>query len=98
LCRGREAKAAANLICNDLFGLLKARATSATTGLLEGSRVTADSLGALMDLVSQGVISSRSGKEVLAEMVEGGGQPGEIVKAKGLQQITDVEEIRAVVR
>ncbi len=54
-------------------------------------------IAALAALVEEGTLSSSLGREVLAEMVAGGGSPGEIVKRRGLEQVSDEAELAAVV-
>ena len=51
----------------------------------------------LIALVDAGTISGAAGKEVLAEMAEQGGAPGEIVERRGLQQISDRAQLTLVV-
>jgi len=81
---GRDAKAAANWVMGDLFGVLN------RLGLgIEHSPVSADQLGALVDLIAAGTISGRLAKEVFAEMVATGADPAAIVESKGLRQVTD---------
>jgi len=46
-------------------------------------------LASLIQMVDDGVISRTVGKDVFAEMVETGRDPREIVKQKGLEQVTD---------
>jgi aspartyl-tRNA(Asn)/glutamyl-tRNA(Gln) amidotransferase subunit B len=59
--------------------------------------VKAGDLGALLDLISDNTISGRIAKDVFAEMLETGQQPGAIVEAKGLRQVTDSGAIEAAV-
>lgn len=104
----REAKHVANWVCNDLFGLLKARqqqtfgASSADddAALLEDCPVTAEALGELLDLLAEERISARTAKEVLALMVEDaearGLGPAGIVEAKGWRQVGDEATLRAL--
>jgi glutaminyl-tRNA synthetase len=54
-------------------------------------------LGALVALVDSAVISGKIGKDVLAIMVEEGGDPAAIVRERGLQQITDAGAIEEAV-
>jgi glutaminyl-tRNA synthetase len=54
-------------------------------------------LGSLVGLVSGGAISGKIGKEVLAIMLEDGGDPATIVADRGLEQITDAGTIEAAV-
>jgi aspartyl-tRNA(Asn)/glutamyl-tRNA(Gln) amidotransferase subunit B len=59
--------------------------------------VTADHLASLLSLIGKGVISGKIAKSVFEEMVQKGGEPADIVKAKGLVQISDSGEIERVV-
>src|SRR5215472_8941206 len=87
---GRDAKAAANWVMGDLFGVLN------RLGLgIEHSPVSADQLGALVDLIADGTISGRLAKEVFAEMIATGVDAAAIVEAKGLRQVTDSGAIEA---
>ncbi len=53
---------------------------------------------ALMVLVDTSVITGAAAKEVLAEMAEHGGAPGDIVERRGLRQISDPSELQPIVR
>jgi aspartyl-tRNA(Asn)/glutamyl-tRNA(Gln) amidotransferase subunit B len=90
--QGRDAKAAANWVMGDLFGALNRLGVG-----IEGSPVSADQLGALIDLIADGTISGRLAKEVFAEMVTTGADAATIVEAKGLRQVTDSGAIEAVI-
>src|SRR5690349_11939227 len=84
LAAGRDPKAAANWVMGDLFG------ASNRLGVgIEQSPVSAEQLGSLMDLIADGTLSGRLAKDVFAEMVATGADPGAIVEAKGLRQVTD---------
>ncbi len=54
-------------------------------------------LGALVELIADGTISGKIGKEVLAVMLAEGGDPQAIVKERGLEQVVDEAAIVAVV-
>ena len=76
----------------DLFGALN------RLGLgIEQSPVSAEKLGALIDLIADGRVSGRLAKDVFAEMVESGTDPAAIVEAKGLRQVTDTIAIEAAI-
>jgi aspartyl-tRNA(Asn)/glutamyl-tRNA(Gln) amidotransferase subunit B len=90
--KDRDAKAAANWVTGDLFGALNKKGLG-----IEDSPVSAPALGALIDLIADGTISGRIAKDVFAEMVETGGDPSQIVEAKGLRQVTDTGAIEAAV-
>jgi aspartyl-tRNA(Asn)/glutamyl-tRNA(Gln) amidotransferase subunit B len=92
VAQGRDAKAAANWVTGDLFGALNKKGLD-----IEDSPVSAPALGALIDLIADGTISGRIAKDVFAEMVETGGDPAQIVEAKGLRQVTDTGAIEAAV-
>ena len=81
---GRDPKAAANWVMGDLFGALNRLGVG-----IEGSPVSAEQLGELIDLIADGTISGRLAKDVFAEMVASGADPAAIVEAKGLRQVTD---------
>jgi aspartyl-tRNA(Asn)/glutamyl-tRNA(Gln) amidotransferase subunit B len=51
----------------------------------------------LLDLIADGTISGRLAKEVFAEMLLSGDDPGAIVEAKGLRQVTDSGAIEAAI-
>jgi aspartyl-tRNA(Asn)/glutamyl-tRNA(Gln) amidotransferase subunit B len=61
------------------------------------SPVSAEQLGALLDLIGDGTISGRLAKEVFAEMVASGADPGAVIEAKGLRQVTDSRAIEAAI-
>jgi aspartyl-tRNA(Asn)/glutamyl-tRNA(Gln) amidotransferase subunit B len=90
--QARDAKAAANWVMGDLFGALNRLGIG-----IEASPVSADQLGALIDLIGDGTISGRLAKEVFAEMVASGADPAAIVEAKGLRQVTDSGAIESVI-
>ena len=61
------------------------------------SPITSEQLAKLRRRVLDGSISSKSAKEVLAEMWVGKGDPDSIISAKGLKQISDSGEIEKIV-
>src|SRR3984893_18710674 len=75
----RDAKAAANWVMGDLFGALNRLGIG-----IEQSPVSAEQLGSLIDLIADATISGRLAKDVFAEMLASGADPGAIVEAKGL--------------
>jgi aspartyl-tRNA(Asn)/glutamyl-tRNA(Gln) amidotransferase subunit B len=92
VARGRDPKTAANWVMGDLFGALN------RLGLgIERSPVSAEQLGALIDLIAEGTISGRLAKEVFAEMVASSADPTTIVEAKGLRQVTDTGAIAVAI-
>jgi aspartyl-tRNA(Asn)/glutamyl-tRNA(Gln) amidotransferase subunit B len=89
---GVEAKLAANWVTGNLFGALN------KAGLSIGqSPVSAEALGQLLGLMADDTISGRIAKDVFDDMFATGRGAAEIVKDKGLQQITDTGAIEAAV-
>ncbi len=84
----RDPKVAANWVTQELFSALNKRGWS----ILE-SPVNADRLGRLIDLIDDGTISRRIAKDVFDLMFESGGDPAQIVKDHGLEQLGDAGAI-----
>jgi aspartyl-tRNA(Asn)/glutamyl-tRNA(Gln) amidotransferase subunit B len=62
------------------------------------SKITPSHLVELTKLVSEGVISGKTAKDVFADSFKSGQLPSEIVASQGLQQVSDGDAILAVVR
>ena len=92
VAKGRDAKLASNWVSSELFGLLNKAGKSITD-----SPVSAESLGGLIDLISDNTISGRIAKDVFAEMFETGKAAKDIVESKGLRQVTDTGAIDAAI-
>jgi aspartyl-tRNA(Asn)/glutamyl-tRNA(Gln) amidotransferase subunit B len=92
VAKGRDAKAAANWVISNLFGVLNKKGLS-----ISESPVTAANLGKLIDLISDATISGRIAKDVFEIMVDEGKDPESIVEEKGLKQITDTGPIEAAI-
>jgi aspartyl-tRNA(Asn)/glutamyl-tRNA(Gln) amidotransferase subunit B len=87
-----DAKGAANWTLNEFSAHLN------ESGLEPGaSRVTPEALAELVGLVRDGVVGSAGAKQVFAALVEGEGPPRAIVEQRGLGQIADESQLRAVV-
>ncbi|MBI3243781.1 MAG: Asp-tRNA(Asn)/Glu-tRNA(Gln) amidotransferase subunit GatB [Chloroflexi bacterium] len=87
-----EPKAVANWIISQLFGLLNEAGQE-----IDQCRVTPEKLAGLIRLVGEGMININTGKAVLAEMFVTGQSADEIVKAKGLAQVSDEGAIAAAI-
>ena len=92
VAEGRDAKTAANWVMGDLFGALNRLGVG-----IEHLPVSAEQLGALIDLIADGTISGRLAKDVFAEMATSGADPAAIVTTKGLRQVTDSAAIEAAI-
>ncbi len=89
---GRDAKKVANWIMGDFFAMLNAKHLT-----LENSPVSAEQLGALVDLISDNTINGKTAKDVFAIMVETGKAPETIVEENGWKQVTDTKAIEAII-
>lgn len=61
------------------------------------SKLSADNLVALIKLVDEGKISSKIAKDIFADVVDGQ-SPAEVIKSKGLSQISDTTELEAIIK
>ena len=77
-------KSVANWIINDLLGQLAARDMT-----LEQNPIPATGIRALAETVEQGKINNNQAKEVFAAMFDTGKAPAEIIREKGLEQVSD---------
>ena len=89
---GRDGKAAANWVINELFGRLKKDDRDITD-----SPVSPAQLGAILDLIAKGDISGKIAKDLFEIVYTEGGDPAAIVEARGMRQVTDTGAIEAVV-
>jgi len=86
-------KLAANYLISDLQSLLG--------GMLvtdKAFKITPENFAEFVGLIKQGTISSKIAKTVLQEMFMTGGDPSNIIEAKGLAQITGKNEIEAAIQ
>tara|TARA_B110000003_G_scaffold144591_2_gene145664 strand:- start:1562 stop:3073 length:1512 start_codon:yes stop_codon:yes gene_type:complete len=89
---GRDGKMAANWVINELFGRLKK-----DDGEITDSPVSPDQLGGIIDLIAKGDISGKIAKDLFEIVYSDGGDPAEIVEARGMKQVTDTGAIEAAV-
>ncbi|MBK0328673.1 Asp-tRNA(Asn)/Glu-tRNA(Gln) amidotransferase subunit GatB [Rhodobacteraceae bacterium F11138] len=89
---GRDGKLAANWVINELFGRLKKEDHSITD-----SPVSPAQLGGIIELISKGDISGKIAKDLFEIVYTEGGDPAEIVEARGMKQVTDTGAIEAAV-
>ena len=89
---GRDGKLAANWVINELFGRLKKDDKDITE-----SPVSPDQLGGVIDLITKGDISGKIAKDLFEIVYNEGGDPAEIVEARGMKQVTDTGAIEAAV-
>ncbi len=92
VARGRDAKAAANWVINELAGRLNKEGKDITA-----SPVTAAQLGAILDLIAARTISGKIAKDLFEIVWSEGGDPAQIVKDGDMEQVTDLSAIERVV-
>jgi aspartyl-tRNA(Asn)/glutamyl-tRNA(Gln) amidotransferase subunit B len=92
VARGRDAKGAANWVINELFGRLNKEGKTVAT-----SPVSANQLGAIVDLISSGTISGKIAKDLFEIVWSEGGDPNAIVEQRGMKQVTDTGAIEKAV-
>ncbi|WP_341357283.1 Asp-tRNA(Asn)/Glu-tRNA(Gln) amidotransferase subunit GatB [Rossellomorea sp. y25] len=81
---GADAKLASNWLMGEVSAYLNAQQKE-----LEDVKLTPQGLAGMIELIEKGTISSKIAKKVFKELVENGGDPEQIVKEKGLVQISD---------
>jgi aspartyl-tRNA(Asn)/glutamyl-tRNA(Gln) amidotransferase subunit B len=90
--RGRDPKAAANWVINELTGRLNKEGKD-----ISDSPVTAAQLGTVLDLVKEGTISGKIAKDLFEILWSEGGDPRAIVEQRGMKQVIDTGAIEKVV-
>ena len=92
VAKGNDGKLAANWVINELFGRLKKDDRSITD-----CPVTPAQLGGIIALITKGDISGKIAKDLFEIVYTEGGDPAEIVEARGMKQVTDTGAIEAAV-
>jgi len=87
----KKPKNVANWIINDLLSALTAAEKTITD-----CPISAHALDDLVNLIDDGKISSKQGKEVFAEMFASGKPAAQIVRERGLEQVSDTGAIEAL--
>jgi aspartyl-tRNA(Asn)/glutamyl-tRNA(Gln) amidotransferase subunit B len=85
-------KTVANWVMVELMRLLK-QADMAIGEI----KVSPERLAELLKLMDKGIISNKIAKKVLEEVFDTGRAPAEIVEEKGLAQVSDTSELKAIV-
>lgn len=79
-----SAKLVSNWLTGDMFAFMKKESKD-----ISHTKITSQNLGSLVNLIQDGTISGRIAKDVILDMWSFSKAPEEIVKEKGLVQITD---------
>ena len=89
---GRDPKLTANWVTNDLAARLTAGGLD-----IADSPIKPDGIAELVQLIEEGVISSKIAKEVFERMWAGEGRARELVERQGLQQVSDTGALDAII-
>jgi aspartyl-tRNA(Asn)/glutamyl-tRNA(Gln) amidotransferase subunit B len=92
VAKGRDAKAVANWVINELFGRLNKEGKD-----IAASPITAPQLGAILDLIGEGTISGKIAKDLFEIVWTEGGDPRAIVDQRGMKQVTDLGAIEKAI-
>lgn len=92
VAKGRDGKTAANWVINELFGRLNKEGLDVAR-----SPVSTEQLGAIVELIGEGVISGKIAKDLFEMVWSEGGDPRKIVEERGLKQVTDTGAIEAAI-
>lgn len=92
LNEGADAKQASNW----LMGEVSAYLNSEKLELLE-TKLTPNNLAGMINLITDGTISSKIAKKVFKELIENGGDAKEVVEAKGLVQLSDPAQLLPII-
>lgn len=87
---GADAKLASNYLMVDVNAYL-----NKVQKELSETALTAEGLAGMIKLITDGTISSKIAKKVFAELIEHGGDASQIVKEKGLVQVSDSGQLLA---
>jgi len=92
VARGRDAKAAANWVINELAGRLNKEGSD-----IAAAPISPAQLGAILDLIAAGTISGKIAKDLFEICWNEGGDPHAIVEARGMKQVVDQSVIEKLV-
>jgi aspartyl-tRNA(Asn)/glutamyl-tRNA(Gln) amidotransferase subunit B len=92
VAKGRDAKIAANWVINELTGRLNKEGRE-----LADAPVSAERLGAVLDLIADGTISGKIAKDLFEILWTEGGDPRLLVEQRGMKQVTDLGAIEKLV-
>jgi aspartyl-tRNA(Asn)/glutamyl-tRNA(Gln) amidotransferase subunit B len=87
-----DAKAVANWIMGDFTALANKEKVH-----ISESRVSAEDLCKMLKIIAGGKISNKIAKTVFEEMFNNGSDPEEIIRKKGLEQISDSGELESII-
>src|SRR5690625_802936 len=92
IAHGADVKLSSNWLMGDVSAYLNAEQKE-----LHEVALTPESLAKMIQLIEKGTISSKIAKKVFKDLIEKGGDPEQLVKEKGLVQISDEGELLKMV-
>ncbi len=92
VAKGVDGKAAANWVINEVLGRLNQEGKSFAEIAMD-----AEANNAILAMTAEGTISGKIAKEVFDIVWTEGGDPREIVEARGLKQMSDTGELEALI-
>ncbi len=92
VAKGVDGKAAANWVINEVLGRLNQEGKSFADITMD-----AEANNAILAMTADGTISGKIAKEVFDIVWTEGGNPREIVEARGLKQMSDTGELEALI-
>jgi len=90
--KGRDAKLVANWVTNDLAAKLSSISVD-----IEESPIAPEAIAELVQLIEEGVISSKIARDVFERMWAGEGKASDIVEKQGLRQVSDTGALEAII-
>ena len=90
--KSKDAKKVANWILAELLAVLNEKELNVSQ-----IKIKPEHIAELVDSIHDGKISSKQAKEVFAQMLETGEMPSAIIKAKGMEQVSDTGAIATMV-
>jgi aspartyl-tRNA(Asn)/glutamyl-tRNA(Gln) amidotransferase subunit B len=90
--KAKDQKLSANWILGPFLSYLREKAIDA-----DQSEISPDFVSEILLALKQGKINDKTAKEIFADSVSSGKSPGQIIKEKGLEQVSDESELEEIV-
>nr|APP88145.1 aspartyl/glutamyl-tRNA amidotransferase subunit B [Paulinella micropora] len=91
IASGADPKILANWLMGDISAYLNSNKIT-----IQDIKLYPSQLAELVKLISSGSISGKIAKDILPELIEKGGSPATIVAERGLEMISDIDELRSI--
>jgi aspartyl-tRNA(Asn)/glutamyl-tRNA(Gln) amidotransferase subunit B len=87
----QQSKTVSNWIMTEVLSLLREAKIN-----IEQAKITPEYLARMLKMIEDGIISGKIGKKIISEIFNTGKTPEDIVKEKGLTQISDRDELEKI--